>query len=336
MRSAAFGGAALIILWGCSAPPRELPAERVFVAFAAIERPVRVDGPPLGISPGSIAGEKGSIGALPGQSMYAPRALAEVRRAETALQAARVRGFDQLREEIERTFRTRAERQFESELGRLDDERDQINRDALAEIRDEFDRHAEARTPILYDLSKKAGYPAETRRSQRFQRTRELMFPKLDQEIEALRAELLKEDAIYLANRARILGRTKLEIEEAEQANQNRRQELLDRSQAQARAFLARALAESKSTSLDAGDLLEVNERIPPAAGASLNLPALRGTPPAVPAPLKATRLSMDELRDLAKIWAETRNYVLVNQRGGANDATIEFKTWLKTYQAGP
>lgn len=326
--------AALIFVGGgCKAPPT-VQLERVFVDLspALVSQPQLV----MTLPGGRLQADSGTLAGTPANRMYAGRAINEVRAAEESLRQARARGFSQLTEEVQRTFRRRAERQYESEIGRLDAQRDEINRDTLSEIRNEFDRHAEARTPILYDLSKIAGYPAETRKSQRFQRTRELLFPKLNEQIDALRTELLREDAAYLANRARILAQSKLELEEAEQAMANRRQTLIDNSEALARAFLARSLKESNSAALDAADLLEVNEVVPATPAARVNLRAIAAPPVVVPDPRPKLSLKQAEVERLAKIWATTQHKVLVPQTSGVRNATIEFKEWLKTYQVGP
>lgn len=321
---------------GCGPTSRVRP-EVVYVDLAALSvaPPTSSQGQ---ISLANVRPLPPAVATLPGRAsrnVYAARAGAQVRAAEAELGRLKQADRSRLVTQVQNAYLKRAELLATSENGRFQNERALLHDAAMAELRAEFQRHTDVRGPILDEIVATGGFPTATRASQRFRRTRQFLFPKLQATLDELTAQMLAEDGKYLANREQILADERLATEEAEGAMRARMDVHREDAKKKAKEQVNRLLLEVAATPLSSSKLLEVSATVPTASPQTMRLEALPMAFPRVAPAIQISDSSRQKVKWLVDLWAKRNGVILSDKKSGARDATLEVKRWMNKFRAG-
>lgn len=323
-------GVLLGALSGCATPPKvwidanAVPQDAVVVAGIDTPRSTQ---------PSSSGAKTYTLPDSKPEFIRGSRAESLAREAQARLRQNRATALEQLRTDLLRVARAQAARDARA---RREDaaqqwvaERDEV----IAGILTLFEDYAKRRGDLLLDLSGRVGFP-DTGRPPRTRGMLEEQIPLEEARVARLRQELRDLDQEFDAQSKGALAALAKRHSDADAALTQEAKQALARAEAQAESD-ARAAVNDALGNLDEGFSSLIRD-LPglPGLSASHGAPRTSGQNLDLPGGTRA-KWSREELQRSAKLFAESRGWVLSETPAGAQNKTKEFIAWIKQYEVG-
>ncbi len=261
------------------------------------------------------------------------RAESLARDARERLRQNRATALARLRDDLLRVARAQANREARA-LREAAEEKWIVEREAaISDVMKLFESYAERRGNLLIDLSGRVGFP-DSGRPPRTRGMLEEQIPIEEARVARLRKELAEMDADFEARSQGALEALAKQHAAASDTLDAEAKQALARAEAQAESD-ARAAVNDALGNLDDG-ISSVIRDLPglPELSASHGAPRAPGQTLDSPGGTRAT-WSREEIQRSAKLFAESRGWVLSDSPRGAQNKTKEFIAWIKQYEVG-